>query len=97
MIFDYGDIGDKFFIILKGQVSILIPVQKPVPVDEQERRRYEHDSHKEKIKTKAKKIKMYKENIKKLLEIKEKHLLFLQQDEHSESSISSSSFTSEKE
>ena len=27
MVFDYGDIGDKFFIILKGKVSILIPLK----------------------------------------------------------------------
>ena len=36
MVFDYGDPGDKFFIILKGSVSIQIPTKAPVPEAEQE-------------------------------------------------------------
>lgn len=96
MIFDFGDFGDKFFIILKGEVSILIPVQRPVPVDEQERRKVEYDGHKEKIKTKNKKIKMYKESIKKITELKEKHIVHLV-EEVSESSLSSNSCITDKE
>ena len=72
-------------------------MQKPVPLDEQDRRRNEYESHKEKIKTKQKKIKIYKDNIKRLVEIKEKYKDHLK-DFQSESSISSSSCSSlEKE
>ena len=97
MIFDFGDLGDKFYIILKGEVSILIPVQKAVPAAEQERRRIEFEGHKEKIKIKNKKIKMYKENIKKVLELKEKHIVHLLEDPSDVSSLSSLSVLTDKE
>ena len=38
MIFDYGDVGDKFYIILKGRVSILIPTKVQVDSKELDKR-----------------------------------------------------------
>lgn len=36
LIFDYGDVGDKFYIILQGQVGIEIPEQIEVlPIDQE--------------------------------------------------------------
>ena len=42
MIFDYGDEGDKFYIVVEGSVSIRIPILVPVPAEEQASRRKEH-------------------------------------------------------
>ena len=39
MIFDYGDEGDKFYIVVAGSVSIRIPILVPVPAEEQASRR----------------------------------------------------------
>ena len=39
MVFDYGDKGDKFFIILKGKVSIQIPMKVPICAHELEKRK----------------------------------------------------------
>ena len=30
MVFDHGELGDKFYIILQGQVGVDIPVRIPV-------------------------------------------------------------------
>ena len=42
MIFDYGDEGDKFYIVVEGSVSIRIPILVPVSAEEQASRRKEH-------------------------------------------------------
>jgi hypothetical protein len=42
MIFDYGDEGDKFYIVVAGSVSIRIPILVPVPAEEQASRKKEH-------------------------------------------------------
>lgn len=39
MIFDYGDEGDKFYIVVQGSVSIRVPILVPVPPEEQESRK----------------------------------------------------------
>jgi len=38
-VFDYGDVGDKFYIILKGSVRVEIPLMVDVPKDVLEERK----------------------------------------------------------
>ena len=38
-IFEYGDLGDKFYIILEGSVSVLIPFYVDVKREEKEQRK----------------------------------------------------------
>lgn len=38
MVFDQGDYGDKFYIILKGEVEVHVCVKKPVLPEELEAR-----------------------------------------------------------
>ena len=40
-VFDYGDQGDKFYIILKGQVGVDIPIKVTVSPEEKEKRKKE--------------------------------------------------------
>ena len=43
MVFDYGTIGNKFYIILTGSVNIWVPFSVPVEPDEMERRTIYYD------------------------------------------------------
>ena len=36
LVFEYGDLGDKFYIILEGSVSVLVPFQVDVKPEEKE-------------------------------------------------------------
>ena len=38
MVFDHGDVGYKFYIILKGTVTVKLPIEVDIPELEQERR-----------------------------------------------------------
>jgi len=49
MVFDHGDAGDKFYIILKGQVGVYIPIRVKVEHEELERRTTLFESEKTKL------------------------------------------------
>jgi len=49
-VFDYGEVGDKFYIILKGQVRVEIPIMMTVPPEIQQERVDNYKALLEKIK-----------------------------------------------
>ena len=49
MVFEFDDVGDKFYIVLEGQVGVDVPVKKRVSTEEQNRRRKKFELDKSKL------------------------------------------------
>jgi hypothetical protein len=47
LVFDFGDFGTKFYIILKGKVGVDIPIKKKVNLEILEEKKYKFNSTKE--------------------------------------------------
>ena len=69
-VFDHGDVGHKFYIILKGSVSVQLPIDIHVSPEERQKRLELYENHQRgidwatdgilKLKNRIKKIKAYK-------------------------------------
>lgn len=49
MVFEFDDVGDKFYIVLEGQVGVDVPIKKRVSIEEQNRRKKKFELDKSKL------------------------------------------------
>jgi hypothetical protein len=63
MIFDYGQLGDKFYIILKGKVGVDIPIKQNVSESEKEIRLYKFEGDKNKLINKIEECRIIQDEI----------------------------------